>query len=388
MYSLRMSAWIVPDRCSGETGRRRRAALGGGDVEGEHDRGGRVDRHRDGHVAEVDAGEQRLHVVERVDGDALAPDLAERASVVGVVAHQRGHVERGREAGLPVVEQVVEALVGLLAGAEAGELAHRPQPPAVHRGVDAARVGVGAGAARSGPRAAGADAGGQVGGRVQLADGLARERAEARIALARRSAAAGLAADCHGRTSMLPVALASASVMRGELSRTVGAEHVLEAPPRRPYNSDASRRRGVRAGGRRGAARQRRGPRAAHDDFDLGGLRTRCDPRQPATVFRLIATVGAPCCWSPPRCVSPGSCDAHRKSRSSAPCQTRPPRRPRWSPDDPDRIPEEQHDPHRSPEAGGRRRGGRLRRLRIGPASPYPVARYEQRGADGDLPRR
>ena len=58
---------------------------------------------------------------------------------VGVVAHQRGHVEGRAEARLAVLEQVVEALVGLLGGAEAGELAHRPQPPAVHRRVDAAR---------------------------------------------------------------------------------------------------------------------------------------------------------------------------------------------------------------------------------------------------------
>jgi hypothetical protein len=90
--------------------------------------------------------EQRLHVVERVDRHALAPDLAEaERGVVGVVAHQRGHVERRRQAGLAVLEQVAEALVGLLARAEAGELAHRPQPPAVHRLVDAAREGVLAG---------------------------------------------------------------------------------------------------------------------------------------------------------------------------------------------------------------------------------------------------
>ena len=38
--------------------------------------------------------EQRLHVVERVDRDALAADLAQRLRVVGVVAHQRRHVER------------------------------------------------------------------------------------------------------------------------------------------------------------------------------------------------------------------------------------------------------------------------------------------------------
>ena len=43
-----------------------------------------------------------------------------------------------REPGLAVVEQVVEALVGLLGGAEAGELPHRPQAAAVHRRVDAA----------------------------------------------------------------------------------------------------------------------------------------------------------------------------------------------------------------------------------------------------------
>ena len=72
------------------------------------------------------------------------PTSPSERCVVGVVAHQRGHVEGRREAGLAVVEQVAEALVGLLARAEAGELAHRPQPPAVHRLVDAARERVGA----------------------------------------------------------------------------------------------------------------------------------------------------------------------------------------------------------------------------------------------------
>src|SRR5262249_20133395 len=55
--------------------------------------------------------------------------------------------EGGREAGLAMVEEVVKALVGLLRGAEAGELAHRPETPAVHRRVDAAGVGVLAGIA-------------------------------------------------------------------------------------------------------------------------------------------------------------------------------------------------------------------------------------------------
>ena len=67
-------------------------------------------------------------------GDALAADLAQDARVVGVQAHQRRHVERRREPRLPVFEQVAEALVGLRRGAEPRELAHRPQPPPIHRG--------------------------------------------------------------------------------------------------------------------------------------------------------------------------------------------------------------------------------------------------------------
>jgi len=45
---------------------------------------------------DLDAGEQSLHVGQYVDGHALAPDLAERARIVGVQAHQSGQVERGR----------------------------------------------------------------------------------------------------------------------------------------------------------------------------------------------------------------------------------------------------------------------------------------------------
>src|SRR5271166_1050766 len=44
---------------------------------------------------------------------------------------------------------------------------------------------------------------------------------------------------------MLLSPLASAVVMHLELSRLVGAEHVLEAPAQSPYNRDAARRRGV-----------------------------------------------------------------------------------------------------------------------------------------------
>ena len=72
------------------------------------------------------------HVVERVDRDAEPADFAQRARVVAVEAHERRQVERGAEAGLPLVEQELEPLVRLPRRAEAGELPHRPEPAAVH----------------------------------------------------------------------------------------------------------------------------------------------------------------------------------------------------------------------------------------------------------------
>ena len=135
MYSLRMSVWIVPRSARA----RHPLLLADGDVEREQDRRRRVDRHRRRDLAERDPVEERLHVRERIDRHALAPDLAQRARVIGVVAHQRRHVEGSREPRLAVLEQVAEALVRLLRGAEARELPHRPEPAAVHRRIDAPR---------------------------------------------------------------------------------------------------------------------------------------------------------------------------------------------------------------------------------------------------------
>src|SRR5262249_47252055 len=63
----------------------------------------------------------------------------ERARVVGVVAHQGGHVEIDRQPRLPVLDQVAKAVVGVLAGAVAGDLPHRPEAAAIHRRIGAAR---------------------------------------------------------------------------------------------------------------------------------------------------------------------------------------------------------------------------------------------------------
>src|SRR5439155_27035677 len=54
---------------------------------------------------------------------------------------QRRNVESGAEAGDTMLKQVLEALVRVLRGAESRELAHGPQPAAVHGRLRAAGIG-------------------------------------------------------------------------------------------------------------------------------------------------------------------------------------------------------------------------------------------------------
>src|SRR5713226_1325107 len=68
------------------------------------------------------------------------PYLAAARRGIGVLSHQRGHVERDRQSRLAVAEQVLVAAVGLFGGGEARELAHRPHASAVTAGMDSARV--------------------------------------------------------------------------------------------------------------------------------------------------------------------------------------------------------------------------------------------------------
>ena len=71
--------------------------VGHAHVHGEHRRGRRVDRHGGGHLPEIDARKERLHVGLRVDGDPGPSHLALGPGVVGVAAEERGHVESGRQ---------------------------------------------------------------------------------------------------------------------------------------------------------------------------------------------------------------------------------------------------------------------------------------------------
>ena len=71
--------------------------------------------------------------------DAGAADLAVAERVVGVASELGRQVEGHRETGRAVLDQVAVALVRVLGAREAGVLAHRPEPVAVHAVVDAAR---------------------------------------------------------------------------------------------------------------------------------------------------------------------------------------------------------------------------------------------------------
>ncbi len=140
-YSFKMSFWSVPERAARSTPVRSAtptymASMGAAaelivmDVET---------------LPEIDAREQRLHVVLGVDGDTGPPDLSLRPGVVGVTAQQRRHVERGRQPVTAGTEQLLEAAVRVRGRAEPRELTHRPQAGAVHGGVGPSRVGVLAG---------------------------------------------------------------------------------------------------------------------------------------------------------------------------------------------------------------------------------------------------
>ena len=111
--------------------------IGDRDVHGEQDDRRRVNRHRRRDAIERDAVEERRHVVERIDGDADAPHFAGGQRVVRVVAHLCGQIERDAQSGHALREEVSIPAIRLCGRAEAGVLAHRPQPAAIHRRLDA-----------------------------------------------------------------------------------------------------------------------------------------------------------------------------------------------------------------------------------------------------------
>ncbi len=118
-----MSFWIVPESFSA-----RDALFLAGDDEGGQDRQHRaVHGHRHAHPIERDAGEEDLHVLDAVDGDAGLADIADDAGMIAVVAAMGGEIEGDREAHLALAQILAEERVRFLGGREAGILAQGPR---------------------------------------------------------------------------------------------------------------------------------------------------------------------------------------------------------------------------------------------------------------------
>ena len=131
---------VVLDRAA-QLRARDAALLGDDDVHREQRRRRRVDRHRRRDLVERDPVEQHVHVLDGVDRDADASDLAERARRVGVDAHLRRADRTRRESPVcPASSSRRKRSLVSARGAEAGVLAHRPEAAAVHRRLHAARV--------------------------------------------------------------------------------------------------------------------------------------------------------------------------------------------------------------------------------------------------------
>src|SRR5438128_2431558 len=85
--------------------------------------------------------EQALEILHGVDRHTGPPDFAVGHGMVRIVAHLSGEIERHGQPRLARREEIAEAAVRFLGGAEAGVLAHRPELAAVHGGVHATREG-------------------------------------------------------------------------------------------------------------------------------------------------------------------------------------------------------------------------------------------------------
>jgi hypothetical protein len=83
------------------------------DVQPEQDRRRRIDGHRRGDLIEGNGVEERLHVLERIDGNPDPAHFAHGVRVVGVVADLRGQVEGYGKPHGALREQISVALVRL-----------------------------------------------------------------------------------------------------------------------------------------------------------------------------------------------------------------------------------------------------------------------------------
>ncbi len=116
--------------------------LGIGDIHGP-DYGCRaIYRHGGGDFIERQVGEEHFHIGQRGDGDTTLAKLARRQEMISVVAVECWHIERCREARLTLLEQILEARIGILRGAIARKHAHCPGFRAVHGWLHTTCIGI------------------------------------------------------------------------------------------------------------------------------------------------------------------------------------------------------------------------------------------------------
>ena len=109
-------------------------------VHGPQHVGGRVDGHGNAGLVQLDAGEENLHVFQRIDSHPAFAHLSFALRGVGVVSHQGRQVKGYGQPSAAVSQQVAVARVGLFRRGKAGELAHGPEFAAVPGAMDAARI--------------------------------------------------------------------------------------------------------------------------------------------------------------------------------------------------------------------------------------------------------
>ena len=62
--------------------------------------------------------------------------------MIGIIADLGGQIEGNAQSGLALLQKVTVATVRFLGGGESGILTHRPEPAAVHAGLNATPEGI------------------------------------------------------------------------------------------------------------------------------------------------------------------------------------------------------------------------------------------------------
>ena len=107
----------------------------GGNVETKQRRGGCVDGHGGADLVQGNAVKQGFHVLQAANRYAYLAYFPLGLGVVGIIANLSWQVKSHRKPGLPLLQQVSKAAVGVGGGCIARILAHGPDSAPVHIGL-------------------------------------------------------------------------------------------------------------------------------------------------------------------------------------------------------------------------------------------------------------